>query len=47
MDSNQILKIDNAKNEFKLIPIKNSIRITLEKGTPFTITNISSNNISI
>ena len=38
MDSNQILKIDNAKNEFKLIPIENSIRIIPEKGTPFTIT---------
>ena len=47
MGSNQILKIDNAKNEFRLIPIENSIKIIPEKWTPFTITNNGSNNISI
>ena len=42
-----ILKIDNSQKEFKLIPLVNSIKVIPEKGTPFTITNIGSNNISI
>jgi hypothetical protein len=47
MNKSQTLKINNSRKKLKSVPLIDNVKILPYKGTPFTIKNIGSNNISI